>query len=58
MNCYSCFKQIAIDYAAEMGYDEVNSMAERVTEQLQLDERQKEKLKSILSNVSTSLKTS
>ena len=53
MNCYSCFKQIAIDYAAEMGYDEVNSMAERVTEQLQLDERQKEKLKSIISNVST-----
>ena len=53
MKCYSYFKQIAIDYGAKMGYHEVNSMGERVTEQLQLDEQQKEKLKSIISNVST-----
>lgn len=44
---------MAIDYAVEMGYDESSSMAKQAREQLKLDERQQEKLNSILGSTST-----
>ena len=49
---------MAIDYAAEMGYDNVTTMAQRVSEQLKLDEKQQQKLNSILSNASASSEAS
>jgi hypothetical protein len=44
---------MAIDYAAEMGYENVTTMAQRISEQLKLDEKQQQKLSSILSNAPT-----
>lgn len=41
---------MAIDYAAEMGYENVTTLAQRISEQLKLDEKQQQKLSSILSN--------
>ena len=49
---------MAIDYAVEMGYENVSSMAQKVSEQLKLDEKQQMKLSSILSNAPTSLEAS
>lgn len=49
---------MAIDYAVEMGYDETIAMGERLTEQVKLDERQKQKLQSILGKISPSLSQS
>lgn len=41
---------MTIDYAAEMGYDEAPSMAEQARTDFKLDERQQQKLNSILGN--------
>ncbi|EFX86877.1 hypothetical protein DAPPUDRAFT_221711 [Daphnia pulex] len=49
---------MAIDYAAEMGYENVTTMAQRISEQLKLDEKQQQKLSSILSNAPTPSETS
>ncbi|KZS11201.1 protein PTCD3 homolog, mitochondrial isoform X1 [Daphnia magna] len=49
----SAMALMAIDYAVEMGYDESSSMAKQAREQLKLDERQQEKLNSILGSTST-----
>lgn len=49
---------MAVDYAVEMGYDEAPALGQRVGEKLKLDEKQQQKLKSILNNVSTSLSAS
>lgn len=49
---------MAVDYAVEMGYDDAPVLGQRIAEKLKLDEKQQQKLKSILSNVSTSLSTS
>jgi hypothetical protein len=49
---------MAIDYAAEMGYENLSTMAQRISEQLKLDERQQHMLSSILGNAPTSLEAS
>nr|CAH0102877.1 unnamed protein product [Daphnia galeata] len=54
----SAMALMAIDYAAEMGYENVSSMAQKVSEQLKLDEKQQMKLSSIISNAPTSLEAS
>lgn len=48
---------MAVDFAVDMGYDGVSLMAQKIIEQLQLDDRQQQKLNSILSNASTSSTT-